>query len=31
VHTGSPQALGVWAGDGRPARWPDHAGQPAQQ
>jgi predicted amino acid racemase len=25
VHAGRPQALGVWASDGRPAHWPEHA------
>ena len=25
VRAGRPQALGVWASDGRPAHWPEHA------
>ncbi|MGC1281358.1 MAG: hypothetical protein WA895_00380, partial [Streptosporangiaceae bacterium] len=25
VRAGRPQALGVWASDGRPANWPEHA------
>jgi predicted amino acid racemase len=30
VRTGNPQALGVWAGDGRPASWPEAARHPAR-
>jgi predicted amino acid racemase len=30
VHRGSPQALGVWSGDGRPARWPERSEHLAQ-
>jgi predicted amino acid racemase len=28
VREGSPRALGVWAGDGRPALWPEQAAAP---
>jgi predicted amino acid racemase len=31
VRTGNPRARGVWSGDGRPARWPEHAESPARQ